>query len=462
MREYKRVHFVGIGGIGMSGLARLLLRLGFEVSGSDLNPSETTKMLADEGAIIFYGHHPKQVEGADLVVYSSAVSQDNPELKRAKELGLKVMPRAQMLVEIMELHRFNLVVTGAHGKTTTTSMLASVLTKGGLSPTVVVGGKVNGFDGNAWLGDEREYLLAEADESDGSFLRMSPDLAIITNIDKEHLDFYRDFEEILEAFAAFVDKVKGKVIVCLDDEGVKRLLQRKPYAKYITYGFDEQAFYRARIIKEGARSVFTVFENDNFLGEVMVPFPGKHNILNALATVALARTLKIPFKKIREGLSAFKGVRRRFDLKGQVGEILVFDDYAHHPKEIEATIRAFKNSFPERRLVILFQPHRFTRTKALFDDFVRCFDEAEVLLVTDIYPASEKPIPGVTGEALAKALSKRRKGLTYYVPGNGLALARVLDILKPGDVFVTMGAGNIYRLGEKLLEELGLRQREVA
>ncbi|WP_457755688.1 UDP-N-acetylmuramate--L-alanine ligase [Thermodesulfatator indicus] len=462
MREYKRVHFIGIGGIGMSGLARLLLRLGFDVSGSDLNASETTRMLAEEGAIVYYGHHPKQVEGAELVVYSSAVSEDNPEIKRARELGLKVVPRAQMLVEIMALHRHNLVVTGAHGKTTTTSMLASVLTKGGLSPTVVVGGKVNGFDGNAWLGEEREYLLAEADESDGSFLRMTPEHAIITNIDKEHLDFYRDFDEILEAFVRFVDQVKGKVIVCLDDPGVKKLLKRKPSAKYLTYGFEEQAFYRARVIKEGARSVFAVFENDKILGEVVVPFPGKHNILNALATVALARTLEISFKDIRKGLSDFKGVRRRFDLKGKAGDILVFDDYAHHPREIETTIAAFKKSFPKRRLVILFQPHRYTRTKALFDDFIKCFDEADVLLVTEIYPASEKPIAGITGEKLAEALARRRKGPTYFVSGEGLALARALDVLKPGDVFVTMGAGNVYRLGEKLLEELGLREREVA
>ncbi|WP_456370694.1 UDP-N-acetylmuramate--L-alanine ligase [Thermodesulfatator atlanticus] len=462
MREYRKVHFIGIGGIGMSGLARLLLKLGFEVTGSDLRPSEITKMLEKEGALIYYGHKPRQVEGADLVVYSTAIPQGNPELVRAKELGLKIIPRAQMLVEIMELHRFNIVVAGAHGKTTTSSMLATVLTRGGLSPTVAVGGRVNGFDGNAWLGEERAYLVAEADESDGSFLRMSPDLAIITNIDAEHLDYYQDLSRIKKAFLDFAKKVKQKLVICADDKELLALCKSLDSKDIITYGLASQADYVGHIVSEGAQSLFVVYEKEKLLGEILLPVPGRHNILNALGVVAAARALGLSFEAIRKGFSSFSGVKRRFELKGQAGGIKVFDDYAHHPTEIRATLNAFRKAFPDNRLVVLFQPHRYTRTKALFGDFVSSFDEVDVLLLTEIYPASEEPIPGVTGEALFNALARRRCKETYFAPELSLLLARALDVIKPGDVLITMGAGDIYRTGEAILEEIGVREKEVA
>ncbi len=465
MLNWKRFHFIGIGGIGMSGLARLLLKMGYEVSGSDLKASETTRALAREGARIFYGHHPRQVHGAEVVVYSSAIKPENPELVEARRLGLEVMPRAEMLVEIMKLHRQNIVVAGAHGKTTTSSMLGAVLSTAGLSPTVAVGGKVNGFEGNAWLGC-RDYLVAEADESDGSFLRMAPDLAVITNIDAEHLDYYASYKEIEEAFLAFANRVRpgGALVVCADDQGVQRLLQRLDEGPaVITYGVEAEADFTAKVQETGRFSLFTVYEKGRLLGEVFLRLPGLHNVQNALATIAVARRLRLPFEKIRQGLSSFKGVRRRFELKGEAGGIAVFDDYAHHPTEIKVTISAFKKAYPERRLVVVFQPHRYTRTKALFGDFSKVFDQVDVLLVTEIYPAAEIPLPGVSGEALYQALKTRRKRLpTYYAPERALVLARLLEITRPGDLVVTMGAGDIYRLGEEFLKELGLVREEVA
>ncbi len=459
-----RFHFIGIGGIGMSGLARLLLKMGYEVSGSDLKASEITRALIQEGAKVYYGHDPANVRGAEVVVYSSAIKPENPELLEAKRLGLKIMPRAEMLVEIMKLHRFNIVVAGAHGKTTTSSMLGAVLSGAGLDPTVAVGGKVNGFEGNAWLG-KRDYLVAEADESDGSFLRMTPDLAVITNIDAEHLDYYPSYAAIEEAFLEFVKRIRpqGTLVACLDDPGVCALLKKLGAIKVVTYGFSKGADFSAHLKESGRFSLFWVYERGRLLGEVFLRLPGRHNVQNALATIAAARTLGLPFEKIRKGLSSFTGVRRRFELKGEVGGLLVFDDYAHHPTEIKATLAAFKAAYPERRLVVVFQPHRYTRTKALFEEFVRAFDGADVLLVTEIYPAAERPIAGVSGERLFEALRERRGGKnTFYAPERALLLARLLKLVTPKDLVVTMGAGDIYRLGEEFLKEMGLSQEEVA
>ena len=467
MLDYRKFHFIGIGGIGMSGLARLLLRMGFEVSGSDLKASETTRSLAREGARIFYGHRPEHVEGAEVVVYSSAIKPENPELCRARELGLRIIARAEMLLEIMKLHRTNIVVAGAHGKTTTSSILATILTEAGLDPTVAVGGKVNGFKGgNAWLG-KRDFLVAEADESDGSFLRLSPEIAVITNIDAEHLDFYPSYAEIEEAFLNFARRVSpgGLLVACKDDPGVARLLGRLSPGKMkiVTYSLKGEATYTAKVKEAGRFSFFVVYEKGRFLGEALLRLPGEHNVQNALAAIAVARHLGLPFERIRKGLSAFAGVRRRFEEKGRVGEILVFDDYAHHPTEIVATLAAFRKAFPKRRLVVVFQPHRFSRTKALFEDFLGAFDEADVLLLTEIYPASERPIPGITGEALFKALKQvRPQKQTYFAAEKGLLLARLLGLLRAEDVVITMGAGDIYQLGEELLKELGQQQEEVA
>ncbi|NPB09375.1 MAG: UDP-N-acetylmuramate--L-alanine ligase [Thermodesulfobacteria bacterium] len=461
MLNYKRVHFIGIGGIGMSGIARLLLSLGFEVTGSDLKRSEITRALEKEGARIYYGHHPHHVEGAEVVVYSSAIRADNPELRRAQELGLRVVPRAQMLVEIMALHRYNIAVAGAHGKTTTSSMIASVLTNAGLRPTVAVGGKVNGFNENAWLG-QRDYLVAEADESDGSFLRMTPTVAVVTNIDAEHLDFYEDLEAVKGAFYNFFERVRpdGLLVICLDDPHLQDLYRQGLPRRVITYGFHPEAEVRGHILEEGPTAIFEVSHAGRYLGEVQLAIPGRHNVQNALAAVAVGLELGLPFEEIACGLANFTGVRRRLEIKGDTGEVLIIDDYAHHPTEIKTTIAALKATYPERRLVILFQPHRYTRTKALFEDFVRAFDEADVLLITEIYPAAETPIPGVTGERLYAALKKRRGKETYFAETKEVLLARALHLLAPGDVVVTMGAGDVYRVAEALTEELGARERE--
>ena len=463
MRKDQRIHFIGIGGIGMSGIARLLLSLGFEVSGSDLRRSDITKSLERQGARIYYGHHPQHVEGAGVVVYSSAIKPQNPELKRARELGLKVIPRAQMLVEIMDLHRFNIAVAGAHGKTTTSSMIAAVLTWGGLAPTVAVGGKVNGFNDNAWLG-KRDYLVAEADESDGSFLRMRPNLAVVTNIDAEHLDHYRDLGAIKEAFAAFFQRVPpdGTLVLCADDPHLRELAAQEETRRVVTYGFNPEADLSAKVLEAGQQVKFQVFQQGRALGEVNLGLPGNHNVQNALAAVAVGLELGLPFPVVAQGLASFSGVRRRMEHKGDTGEILVLDDYAHHPTEIRATLEALKTAYPERRLLVLFQPHRYTRTKALFEDFITSFDLADVLLVTEIYPASEPPLEGVSGERLYRALQRRRaEKETFFAETKELLLARTLSLLAPGDVVLTMGAGDIYRVGEALVKELGGR-REVA
>ncbi len=461
MLEHKKYHFIGIGGIGMSGLAKLLLSLGFELSGSDLSRSEITRQLERQGARIFYEHRPQNVHGAEVVVYSSAIKEDNPELKEARRLGLKVIPRAAMLVEIMKLHQTNILVAGAHGKTTTSSMVASVLTAGGLNPTVAVGGKVNGFAGNAWLG-RREYLVAEADESDGSFLQMTPDIAVVTNIDKEHLDFYPDLAAIKEAFRSFLGRLRpgGQAVVCGEDAVLRSLIEDLAIP-VVTYGFSPATTLQAKVLTGGPRPRFKVFLKGKELGEVSIRVPGEHNILNALAALGVGLHLGVPFADLCQGLANFYGVRRRLEFKGQIKDVCVVDDYAHHPTEIRVTIKALREAYPRRRLVLLFQPHRYSRTKALFEEFVRAFDGVDLLLITEIYPASELPIPGVSGESLFKALSERRGGDTFFAETKELLLARALSLIEPGDLVVTMGAGDIYRVGEALIQELGVRQ-EVA
>jgi UDP-N-acetylmuramate--alanine ligase len=449
-----RIHFVGIGGIGMSGIAEVLLNLGYKVSGSDLRRSEITDRLAGLGGDIFYGHARENIAGADVVVISSAVKEDNPEVLEAKEYLIPVIPRAEMLAELMRM-KYGIAIAGTHGKTTTTSMVATLLGHGGVDPTIVIGGKLNSLGTNARLG-QGKFLVAEADESDGSFLKLSPTIAVVTNIDADHLDFYSGIDEIRDTFVEFINKVPffGLAVLCLDNGNVADIIPRVK-KRFITYGLSAQADFRAIDVRlEGFATSFAVQYRGERLGEISFRLPGAHNVLNALASVAVAMELNIPFSVIQEGFQAFGGVGRRFQVKGEVDGIMVVDDYGHHPTEIRATLAAAKGGW-ERRLVVVFQPHRYTRTKELFDEFVKAFYDADVLVLTDIYPAGEQPIEGVTSEALAKSLRRHGQKDVTCISSREEIVDHLLRILKPDDILLTLGAGNIWQTGEALLKSLG-------
>jgi UDP-N-acetylmuramate--alanine ligase len=381
--KVKHIHLVGIGGIGMSGIAELLLNLGYKVSGSDIKATEVTEHLSDLGGTLFQGHDPHHINGADVVVFSSAVRDDNPELVEARQRAVPVIPRAEMLAELMRL-KYGIAVAGAHGKTTTTCMIASILTKGGLDPTVVIGGRLNIWGGsNARLGNS-DFLVAEADESDGSFLALSPSIAIVTNIDREHIDFYHSMNNLRETFVHFINKVPfyGRAILCLDDEEVQGILPRLKKS-FLTYGLNPQSDIRAaEISKQGFNTSFVVMYKGMAAGRVTINTPGDHNVLNALAAIGVGMELDIDFENIKEGLRDLGGLKRRFEVKDEKNGILVLDDYGHHPTEIVNTIGAAKECWPERRLVVVFQPHRYTRTKDLYDKFVVSFNQADVLIIT--------------------------------------------------------------------------------
>src|SRR5437660_1456895 len=408
--KIQRVHFVGIGGIGMSGIAEVLLTLRYKVSGSDLKSSPVTERLANLGAIIFEGHRPENITGAEVVVTSSAVKPDNAEVKAAHAHLIPVIPRAEMLAELMRL-KYGIAIAGMHGKTTTTSMVAAVLAGGGLDPTVVVGGRVDAMGSNARLG-KSHYLVAEADESDRSFLKLSPILAVVTNIDREHMDCYRDMQDVEQAFIDFVDRVPfyGMVVICHDDERLRSLLPRFA-RRAITYGLSPDSDFRisrSQIQCGSANrhySHFTVEYRSKSLGDFHLQVPGNHNVLNATAAVAVGIGLDIPPDKIRDALESFRGVDRRFELKGRVSDISVIDDYGHHPTEIRATLAAARQC-GFNRIHVVFQPHRYTRTRDLMDEFASAFSDADTLLVLDIYAASEQPISGITGEALAERIKQ--------------------------------------------------------
>ncbi|HER63170.1 MAG TPA: UDP-N-acetylmuramate--L-alanine ligase [Desulfobacteraceae bacterium] len=451
-KKTKNIHFVGIGGIGMSGIAELLLNLGYRVSGTDLRVSQITRRLERLGARINYGHEARFSDGADVVVTSSAIDPANPEVRNAMDNLVPVIQRAEMLAELMRLKRFGIAVAGSHGKTSTTSMVSWMLYQAGLDPTVVIGGKVDSLGGNAKLG-EGEFLVAEADESDGSFLKLSPAIEIVTNIDLEHLDYYRDLDHIKEVFLQFIDRVPfyGAVILCLDDPHVADLLPRI-HRRMITYGLHEQAdIYASDIHSRGRKSEFMVRRGAEELGRVTLNIPGRHTIYNSLATVAVGIELEIDFSVIAAALGSFSGVQRRLDLKGEVNGVLVVDDYGHHPTEIRATLDAVRDGWPEKRLVVAFQPHRYTRTRALFDDFKTAFHRADVLVLTDIYPASEEPIEGVTSAALVEAVKQHGQREVHYMPDVQELHTRLVEILRPGDLLLTLGAGNIVNAGEELL-----------
>jgi len=454
-KKNKHIHFVGIGGIGMSGIAELLLNLGYKVSGSDLYTSAITDNLAALGGMIYSGHLGQCVNGADVVVTSSAIAETNPEVVAARDAGIPVIQRAEMLAELMRLKKFGIAIAGSHGKTSTTSMVSWMMTMAGLDPTIVVGGKVDSLGGNARLG-EGEFLVAEADESDGSFLKLSPVLEVVTNIDLEHLDYYRDIEHIKSVFMEFIDKIPfyGAVILCLDDANIVDLLPaiRK---RIITYGLTAQADVHAdQLEAAGGRTRFMVRKGDAQLGEIHLSLPGRHNVYNALAVVCVGLELEVPFAVIAGALGSFGGVQRRMQLKGEMREITIMDDYGHHPTEIRATLAAIKEAWPDKRLVVLFQPHRYTRTEALYKEFQTAFHQADFLVMTDIYAASETPIPGISSENLLMEIKRHGQRHTHFIPAvEGLAEA-LLPLLVDDDLVLTLGAGNIVRAGEDLLDLL--------
>ena len=454
-KKNKHIHFVGIGGIGMSGIAELLLNLGYTVSGSDLYGSTITDRLATFGGIIFKGHQGGNIEGADVVVTSSAISAENPEVLEARKQHIPVIQRAEMLAELMRLKKFGIAIAGSHGKTSTTSMVSWMMAQANLDPTIVVGGKVDALGGNAKLG-KGEFLVAEADESDGSFLKLSPVLEVVTNIDLEHLDYYENLDQIKQAFLDFIDKIPfyGAAILCLDDENIAELLPTIG-KRIITYGLNSQAdVYAENVHFKDGRVHFTVSDQSGMLGEVNLAPPGKHNVYNALAAICVGLELEIPFGAIAEALTSYAGVQRRMQKKGEVKGITVVDDYGHHPTEIRATLSAIKAAWPEKRLVVLFQPHRYSRTKALFKDFTTAFHQADVLVLTDIYAASEQPIEGVSGESLLAEIERHGQRHTRFIPSVENMAESIMGDIGEEDLVLTLGAGNIVRVGEQLLELL--------
>ncbi len=454
----RKVHFVGIGGIGMSGIAEVLLNLGYRVSGSDLAESDTTHRLQQLGAEIFRGHRAENLQNADVVVTSSAVRKENPEVRAAQERLIPVIPRAEMLAELMRM-KYGIAVAGTHGKTTTTSMIATVLAHGNLDPTAVIGGKLNSFGSNAKLG-QGELLVAEADESDGSFLKLSPTIAIVTNIDPEHLDHYKDLDEIKRAFLEFLNKIPfyGLDILCLDHENVQALIPNVA-KRFVTYGLTTQANFRATDISfREWITTFRAFWDDRELGEISIRMPGLHSVYNALATLAAASELDVDFQVVKEALGSFSGVQRRFQVKGESNGIMILDDYGHHPTEIKATLSAAKRGW-DRRTVVIFQPHRYTRTRDLFKEFLTAFNQADVLFLTGIYPAGEDPIPEVKVEDLYDGIKGYGHKDVTLVPEKEKIVEAVFPRLRPGDMVFTLGAGDVWKAGEKLVQKLKETQR---
>jgi len=461
--KIQRIHFVGIGGIGMSGIAEVLLNLGYKVSGSDLRTSAVTERLASLGATTFEGHAAENMRGAEVVVTSSAVTPDNPEVTEARKLHVPVIQRAEMLAELMRL-KYGIAIAGMHGKTTTTSMVAAVLAAGGLDPTVVVGGRVDAMGSNARLG-KSHYLVAEADESDRSFLKLSPILSVVTNIDREHMDCYRNMREVKKTFLEFMDRVPfyGMLVVCNDDPGLRRLLPQVQ-RRVVTYGTRRGSDF---LIKPGKieqqpgehrpLSHFRVVFEEKELGEFTLRVPGVHNILNATAAIAVGIGLDLSLENIRTALENFHGVDRRFQLRGKFAGVSVIDDYGHHPTEIKATLAAAQQC-GFRKIHVIFQPHRYTRTQELMDDFALAFKNADSLSVLDIYAASEKPIEGVTGEALAATI---RKAASHQDVRYANSFADAIDAVsaqaEEGDMILTLGAGSVSQLGPMILEKLQIR-----
>lgn len=450
-QKVQRIHFVGIGGVGMSGIAEILLNMGFEVSGSDQSVSERTERLSSMGGRIFTGHDRRNIEGAEVLVYSSAALPDNVEIVAARAQKIPVIPRAEMLAELMRL-RYGIAVAGAHGKTTTTTMIATLLAEGGLDPTAVIGGKVNSFGGHAQKG-EGAFLVAEADESDGSFLKLSPTLAVVTTIDREHLDYYKTFEAIQKAFLDFINKVPfyGLAVLCGDQRPILDLIPQIE-KRVMTYGMtpgldlvaEETTF-------QPWKTTFDVRFRGAPLGRFELPIPGAHNVLNALAAIGVGLELDVPLASMQKALRQYPGVERRFQLQGERDNILVIDDYGHHPTEIEATLKAAKSGWG-RDLVVVFQPHRYSRTRDLFEELARSFALADHLILTDIYPAGEAPIAGIDGEKLWRKVARQHPD-AVYLPKQSDIVARLRKVARPGGIVLTLGAGDVWKVGKRFLAE---------
>jgi UDP-N-acetylmuramate--alanine ligase len=464
--KIQRIHFVGIGGIGMSGIAEVLLNLGYKVSGSDLKNSAVTQRLAGLGAAIFEGHRAENISGAEVVVTSSAIASENPEVAEAHRLHIPVIQRAEMLAELMRL-KYGIAIAGMHGKTTTTSMVAAVLAAGGLDPTVVVGGRVDAMGSNARLG-KSQYLVAEADESDRSFLKLSPILSVVTNIDREHMDCYRNMRDVKKTFLEFMDRVPfyGMIVACNDDPQLRRLLP-EVQRRTVTYGTKRGSDFLIHLgttaaMEENASgearplSRFQVRYREQKLGEFTLRVPGVHNVLNATAAIAVGVGLDIGVEAIRAALDQFRGVDRRFQLRGRAAGVSVIDDYGHHPTEIRATLAAAKQC-GFGKIHVIFQPHRYTRTRDLMEEFTTAFSGADSLFVLDIYAASEQPIEGISGEALAGTIRERGGLRAEYAGSFADAVDAVSAVAQPGDMILTLGAGSVSQLGPMILEKLGQR-----
>jgi UDP-N-acetylmuramate--alanine ligase len=445
-----KFHFVGIGGIGMCGLAELLHNMGAKVTGSDLSENANTERLHQLGVPVFRGHRAENVGDADVVVYSSAVQSNNPEIQTARAKQIPLIPRAEALAEIMRLKR-GVAVAGTHGKTTTTSMAASIFLEAEAKPTIAVGGRFELIQSTALLGDG-EWLIAEADESDGSFNKLSPEIAIITNIDSDHLDYFKSFENLKSAFSNFALKIPfyGICIVCGDDLNIREIFENYP-KRILFYGFDE----KNDLVIKGQKGKYELFENTatgrKRLGDFELKVPGQHNALNAVAAIAAGLKAGFSFETCRQGLLRFEGVDRRFHFKGEKNKIRIYDDYGHHPTEVRATLQGFREKFPDNRLVVMFQPHRYSRTQTCWHDFTNCFTQCDLLFLTDIYPAGEMPVPGITSEKLSAEVKHSN---CHYLPKTQELADKIRSELKAGDVFLTLGAGDGWKIGMEILGQL--------
>jgi UDP-N-acetylmuramate--alanine ligase len=454
LQKKHRVHFVGIGGIGMSGIAEVLLTLGYSVSGSDLHESEVTERLRKLGAQVFVGHQEQNLAAnPSVVVISTAVKYSNPEVLEARRRQIPVIPRAEMLAELMRV-KYGIAVAGSHGKTTTTSLIAAVLSAAGLDPTIVIGGRVRMLGTNARMG-QGEMLVAEADESDGSFLFLSPTIAVVTNIDREHMDFHQTMERLNESFLDFINKIPfyGLAVLCLDNANVRALLP-KVRKRFTTYGLSADADFSAQDLQVSNSGVeFSVLHRTKPIGKLHLQLLGRHSANNALAAIAVAHELEIPFSQTAEALKAFSGIHRRCEIKGEPGGVMIIDDYGHHPEEIRATISAIRESW-KRPLTVIFQPHRYSRTQDLFEDFLSAFEGADRLILTEIYAAGEDPLPGATSEALYQAIKRKGHLDVEFIPDKNEIAEQLAKRLDSGDVALTLGAGDIYQVGEALAKAL--------